>query len=244
MKEYSQLTLSQRYEIGALKKPGHRQQRIAEIVEPHPSTISRELRRNKSSNGYYPRAAHEQAQQRHLHKRRAYKWTGHWGRIIERKLRLQWSPEQISGWLFCQHHFSLSQERIYHHIRADRAAGGSLHTHLRLRLDPHRSKKATDYKGGLPNRISIDDRPPIVEEKTRIGDWEGDLMMGGQGGGALATLVDRKNRWARLQRVHTKQADQVADILIEGLKDHREKVQTLTVDKARNLPSMKKSPKP
>ena len=105
MKEYSQLTLSQRYAIGALKKAGHRQQRIAEIVEPHPSTISRELRRNKSSNGYYPRAAHEQAQQRHLHKRRAYKWTGHWGRIIERKLRLQWSPEQISGWLFCQHYF-------------------------------------------------------------------------------------------------------------------------------------------
>ena len=230
MKEYSQLPLSQRYEIGALKKAGHSQQRIAEIVETHPSTISRELRRNKSSNGYYPRAAHEQAQQRHLHKRRAYKWTGHWGRIIERKLRLQWSPEQISGWLFCQHHFSLSHERIYQHIRADRAAGGSLHTHLRLRLDTRRSKKATDYKGGLPNRISIDDRPPIVEEKTRIGDWEGDLMMGGQGGGALATLVDRKSRWTRLQRVHTKQADQVADILIEGLKDHREKVQTLTVD--------------
>ena len=55
-------------------------------------------------------------------------------------------------------------------------------------------------------------------------------MMGGQGGGALATLVDRKSRWTRLQRVHTKQAEEVADTLIEGLKDHREKVHTLTVD--------------
>ena len=58
----------------------------------------------------------------------------------------------------------------------------------------------TAYKGDLPNRISIDDRPPIVEEKTRIGDWEGDLMIGGQGGGALATLVDRKSRWTRLHQ--------------------------------------------
>ena len=69
-------------------------------------------------------------------------------------------------------------------------------------------------------------------------------MMGGQGGGALATLVDRKNRWARLQRVHTKQADQVADILIEGLKDHREKVQTLTVDNGTEFAQHEKSPKP
>ena len=230
MKEYSQLTLPPRYEISALRKAGHSQQRIAEIVGTHPSTISRELRRNKSNNGYHPRAAHEQVQQRHHHKRRAYKWTGHWRRLIEGKLRLQWSPEQISGWLFCHPRFSLSHERIYQHIRADRVAGGSLYTHLRHRLGTRRSFSSTDYKGRVPNRGSIDDRPLIVEEKTRIGDWEGDLMMGGQGGGALATLVDRKSRWTRLQRVHTKQAEEVADTLIEGLKDYRKRVHTLTVD--------------
>ena len=169
-------------------------------------------------------------QQRHRHKRRAYKWTGHWRRLIEGKLRLQWSPEQISGWLFCHHRFSLSHERIYQHIRADRVAGGSLYTDLRHRLGTRRSFSSTAYKGRVPNRVSIDDRPLIVEEKTRIGDWEGDLMMGGQGGGALATLVDRKSRWTRLQRVHTKQAEEVADTLIEGLKDYRKRVHTLTVD--------------
>ena len=126
-----------------------------------------------------------------------YKWTGHWSRLIEGKLRLQWSPEQISGWLFWHHRFSLSHERIYQHIRADRVAGGSLYTHLRHRLGTRRSFSSTDYKGRVSNRVSIDDRPLIVEEKTRIGDWEGDLMMGGQGGGALATLVDRKSRWTR-----------------------------------------------
>ena len=93
-----------------------------------------------------------------------------------------------------------------------------------------RSFSSTDYKGRVSNRVSLDDRPLIVEEKTRIGDWEGDRMMGGQGGGALATLVDRKSRWTRLQRVHTKQAEEVADTLIEGLKDYRKRVHTVTVD--------------
>ena len=213
------MTEHQRYQIYALKKVGHDQQTIAATVEVSPSTISRELRRNKSSNGYYPRAAHEQAQQRHLHKCRAYKWTGHWGRIIERKLRLQWSPEQISGWLFCQHHFSLSHERIYQHIRADRAAGGSLHTHLRLRLDTRRSKKATDYKGGLPNRISIDDRPPIVEEKTRIGDWEGDTIIGKGYQGVVATLVERKTQYMVLAKSKTKQAGSVFAKPFHGMPD-------------------------
>ena len=112
MKEYSPLTLPQRYEISALKKAGHTQERIAQIVGVHPATISRELRRNKSSNGYHPRAAHEQMQQRHRHKRRAYKWTAGWRRQVESKLRLQWSPEQISGWLLRHHGFSLSHERM------------------------------------------------------------------------------------------------------------------------------------
>ena len=102
--------------------------------------------------------------------------------------------------------------------------------HLRHRLGTRRSFFSTDYKGRLPNRVSIDDRRLIVEEKTRIGDWEGDLMIGGQGGGAFATLVNRKSRWPHLQRVHTKQAEEVADTLIEGLKDYRKRVHTLTVD--------------
>ncbi len=170
-------------------------------------------------------------QQRHRHKRRAYKWTAGRRRQVESKPRLQWSPEQISGWLVRHHGFSLSHERMYQHLCADRAGDGSLYTHVRHRSGSRRSPCSTTCKGDLPNRVSIDDRPPIVEGKTRIGDWEGDLMMGGQGGGALATLVDRKSRWTHLQRVvHTKQAEEVADNLIQGLKDHREKVHTLTVD--------------
>ena len=215
MKEYSPLTLPQRYEISALKKAGHTQQRIAQIVGVHRATISRELRRNKSSNRYHPRAAHEQMQQRHRHKRRAYKWTAGRRRQVESKLRLQWSPEQISGWLLRHYGFSLSHERMYQHLRADRAGGGSLYTHLRHRSGSRRSPSSTTCKGDLPNRVSIDDRPPIVEGKTRIGDWEGNLTIGGQGGGALATLVDRKSRWTHLQRVvHAKQAEEVADNLI------------------------------
>lgn len=230
MKEYTQLTLPQRYEISALRKAGQGPTQIARIVGKHRTTISRELKRNKSSNGYFAQAAHQRFQQRRVDRRRPPKWTGRCRRLVEGKLRHEWSPEQIAGWLGRSEGFSISHERIYQHIRIDRDGGGRLHTHLRRRPRPKRVQPKTAYKGSIPRRVSIDDRPAVVEEKTRIGDWEVDLIMGGHGGGGLLTLVERKSRFTRIERVVSKHADHVADILIGALDDLKEQVHTLTMD--------------
>ena len=82
MKEYTQLTLPQRYEISALHKVGQGPAQIARIVGVHRTTISRELRRNRSPNGYYPQAAHQRSQKRRIDRSRPLKWTGRCRRIV------------------------------------------------------------------------------------------------------------------------------------------------------------------
>ena len=230
MKGYSQLTLPQRYEISALDKAGHGPIAIAAVVGVHRTTISRELKRNKRPNGYFPQAADRRAQQRRQDRCRPLKWTGRCRQLVEGKLRHQWSPEQIANWLGRSEGISISHERIYQHIRSDQAEGGTLHTQLRHRLGPKRAITKMTYKGSIPNRVSIDERPAIVEAKQRIGDWEVDLMMGRQGGGALLTLVERKSRFTRIAPVDSKHADHVAEVLIDTLQDLKANIQTLTVD--------------
>jgi IS30 family transposase len=191
MKEYTPLTQPQRYEISALHKVGQGPTQIARIVGVHRTTISRELKRNQSLNGYYPQAAHQRSQKR---RQRPLKWTGRCRRLVEGKLRHEWSPQQIAGWLEQNEPFSISHEQIYQHIYMDRERGGRLHTHLHQHQQPKRISSKAAYKGSIPHRVFIDDCPAIVNEKTRIGDWEVDLMMGRHGGGGLLTLVDRKTR--------------------------------------------------
>jgi transposase, IS30 family len=101
---------------------------------------------------------------------------------------------------------------------------------LRQRLRPKRKQAKTPYKGSIAHRVSIEDRPTIVDEKTRLGDWEVDLMMGGHGGGGLLTLVERKSRFTRIERVVSKHADHVADVLIGALASLKKRVHTLTMD--------------
>jgi len=230
MKEYTQLTLPQRYEISALHKVGQGPAQIARMVGVHRTTISRELRRNRSPNGYYPQAAHQRSQKRRIDRSRPLKWTGRCRRIVEGKRRHEWSPEQMAGWLGRNEPFSISHERIYQHIHVDRGRGGRLHTHRRQHQQPKRVSSQSAYKGSMRHRVSMDNRPAIVDEKTRIGDWEVDLMMGGHGGGGLLTLVDRTTRFTRMESVLSKHADHVADVIIGALSDIKGQVHTLTMD--------------
>ena len=150
--------------------------------------------------------------------------------VREMKRNKTTSPEQIAGWLGRNEPFPISHERIYQHIHMDRDRGGLLHTHLRQQKRPKRISSKTAYRGSIPHRVSIDDRPALVEEKTRIGDGEVDLMMGGHGGACPLTLVDRKIRFTRIQPVLSKHADHIADVIIEALSEMKNQVHTLTVD--------------
>ena len=178
MKKYTQLTEVQRYQIEALKKAKKEQKDIAVIIGVSASTISREIRRNRGLRGYRPKQAHTKALIRRREAAKAIKMTAEVIDFIETKIQLDWSPEQVSGWLRLERNLILSHERIYQHVWADKRQGGDLYKHLR-QSNKKRKKQygSKDKRGQNRNRISIDKRPEIVERKTRIGDWEIDTVI-------------------------------------------------------------------
>jgi len=176
MRTYTQLTQEQRYQISVLLKIGQNQTEIAEMIGKHKSTISREVRRNRGQRGYRPKQAHQMSlNRRNKAKTRIQEAT--WA-LIESKLQEDWSPEQISDWLKQNTDIQVSHERIYLYIYVDKRAGGSLHQHLRCQKKHRKRYGGYDRRGKLPNRRSIDERPEIVDQRQRIGDWEVDTMIG------------------------------------------------------------------
>ena len=236
MGTYHQLTEYQRYQIYALKKAGHDQQCIAATVAVSPSTISRELRRNQGQRGYRPGQAHHKALARRRHKARATKMTAAVIERIEAGLRQEWSPEQIAGRLATTDGLRLSPQRIYQHIQADRQAGGTRYRHLRHSQKKRKKRYGkADARGQIKDRVSIDQRPAIVEEKSRIGDWEIDLVMGRLRTGALVSVVERRSRYTVLGKVPSKQAEHVAAATMKLLAPHKGHTETITADNGKEF---------
>ncbi|TXK94466.1 IS30 family transposase, partial [Methylococcaceae bacterium CS5] len=179
MNQYKQLTEGQRYQISALLKVETLQKDIALILGVSPPTISRELDRNTGKRGYRPKQAHIKAERRRQAAERSIKMTVEVVNLIETGIRLDWSPEQVSGWLEKEENIRISHERIYQHVWADKRQGGELYKHLR---QSHKKRKkkygAKDKRGQIRNRVSIEERPEVVETKTRIGDREIDTVTG------------------------------------------------------------------
>ncbi len=125
------LTQNERYQIYALRKAGHSIRTMAAHLGRSPSTISRELRRNRGRRGYRPAKAHEIACRRALRSRRQVRIDASQWQLVETLLRLHWSPEQIAHRTRLEGTLSISHEWIYRYIRADRARGGRLWKHLR-----------------------------------------------------------------------------------------------------------------
>jgi IS30 family transposase len=228
---YTQLTCEQRYQIKALLKMGHKQNQIAECIGVHKSTVSREIRRNRGQRGYRPKQAHGFAMSR---RRKAKKRISvdTW-KVVEEHIKTDWSPEQISGW-FKKEGISISHERIYQHIYANKQQGGSLWKHLRCQKKRRKRRGSNDRRGQIIDRVSIEKRPAVVDTRSRLGDWEVDLIIGNGHQGAMVTLTERKSRFTLLRKVTSKQADVVADTVIDLLKglDHLE---TITADNGREF---------
>lgn len=230
---YTQLTQEQRYQIYALLKMGHNQTEIADVIGKHKSTVCRELRRNKGLRGYRPKQANSQALNRRNHGRKRI--TEEWWQLIEMQLRLDWSPEQVSGWLQRHHEVRISHEWIYQHILADKQSGGDLYRHLRCQKKRRKRYGSYDRRGRIPNRTSIENRPAIVEERTRIGDWEVDTIIGKRHRQAIVTLTERKSRFSLLAKVNQRTADQVGDAVIELLQPLADRLHTLTADNGKEF---------
>ena len=236
MNHYSQLTQEQRYHIYGLQKARNSQTAIADSVGVHKSTISREVRRNRGDRGYRPQQAHQRALDKRQRAEKHVKFTEELKKIITEKILLDWSPDQISGYLQKDGYASISHERIYQFLITDKKAGGTLHTHLR-----HSGKKrkkrygSKDRRGQIKNRISIDERPKVVDKKLRIGDWEGDTIIGKQQQKAIVTLVDRASRIVRIGPVATKHSDVVATIMINLLTPMESTSHTVTLDNGKEF---------
>jgi len=236
MKPYKQLTYEQRCQIYVLKKRDLAQQAIADAIGASQSAVSRELKRNTGGRGYRYQQAQKMSEERRSQAAKALKMTTGMIALIESKLSHRWSPEQISGWLLVERGERLSAETIYQHIRTDKATGGSLYCHLRRRGKPYRPRsKAMAGRGYIKNRVSIDERPAIVDEKGRLGDWEIDLVIGKGHSGALVTIVERKTRFTVSTRIHDKSARTVTAATIALLNPFKEAVHTITADNGKEF---------
>ena len=208
---YLHLTCEQRCQIYALLQSGHSQAHIARQIGVDPSTISRELVRNTGARGYRFKQAHEKASQRREEASdKPRKMTPDLVELIEEKLtQEQWSPDQISGRLAKDGVAFVSHERIYQHVWKDKKDGGMLYLHLRHSGKKYNRRKGKNSGRGLiPNRVDIDQRPPIVAAKSRIGDWEADTIIGANHKGVVMSHVERTSKYTKLAKLH-KNADSV-----------------------------------
>jgi len=235
---YHHLTRDQRCQLYILKKRGESVIRIAEELGVHRSTIYRELKRNRGNKGYRYKQAQEKALARKsIVSKRRPKMTSETILLIKEKLALQWSPEQISGWLK-RHKYSLavSHETIYKYIWQDKSKGGLLYKQLRHNGKKYNKRsKGAAGRGCIPNRIDITERPSIVEEKSRLGDWELDTIIGKGHKGAIVSMVERASKLTKLVLVSNKTAKQVEEALIDRLTDVKEFVLTLTADNGKEF---------
>ena len=229
---YKQLTQDQRYQIKALLDNKITKTKIARTLGVDRSTINREIKRNSGKRGYRPKQAQRKALTRRQEKSKPRIGEEVWA-LVEKTLQDDWSPEQVSGRLKASG-ISVSHERIYQHVYADKRAGGTLWKHLRHPKKYRKRAGGRDRRGKIPNRRSIDQRPAIVDERSRIGDWEADLILGKKHQGVALTLTERKSRFTLLRTFPSKHADPITQGIKELLKwDAR--LKTITFDNGKEF---------
>lgn len=235
-RHYQQLTYEQRCQIYTLKKTGFSQRLIAQEVGVNQSTVSRELARNIGRRGYRYQQAHRLSCERRASAHHRTKMTPALLRIIEGRLRLQWSPEQISGWLRSTDYNWVSHESIYLHIWRDKRAGGDLYRQLRRqgkKYDKRRNGVST--RGHIKNRQGIETRPSIVDQRARLGDWEIDTVIGKKHQGAIVTIVERSTQKLLCRAIPNKTAKAVTQATIELLRPYKKYVHTITADNGKEF---------
>jgi IS30 family transposase len=219
---FKQLTYAQRCQIFALNRRGFSCRSIATDLGVHHSTISRELRRNGCRAGYHPTTAHQYYHARRY--QRAPIMTGRFVQVVLGKLFRKWSPTQISGWLDLHKMGRISPETIYRYIRA------RPHLQRHLRHQGKRYLRASDgRRGPIKDRVDISQRPQIVEQKLRLGDWELDTIAGA-GRAVLVSMVDRASKLCLLRVVARPNAVLVSRAILSTLGRPDVIVKTLTAD--------------
>jgi IS30 family transposase len=244
------LTLGEREEISRAMAAGQSVRSIALSLRRAPSTVSRELKRNGGQDGYRASQADQCAWDR-ARRPKPCKLVENrrLANIVASKLQLQWSPEQIAGWLkqlFSGYEdYQVSHETIYRslYIQARGALKKELLAHLRrtraMRRSRHHTQKTDDH-GKIVDAVSISERPATVEDRAIPGHWEGDLLCGSHNS-QIATLVERQTRYVMLVKVAGKDTETVINALIENAhKLPQELYKSLTWDRGKELAAHKR----
>ncbi len=247
---YTHLTEKERYVISHLKLAKFSLREIARRLGRHHTCISREIKRNGPT--YAPDAVYwyyftQPAAEKRRYKARSHRRQNYQPLVayVEDRLRMDWPPEVIAARICSDYpddeRMRISHETIYRWAYLDASQGGTLHKHLR-RQRPRR-RRQTRYGSGrrfIPGRVSIDQRPAVVETRERFGDWEGDTLEGAKGKGALATHVERKSRYLIAAKLPDKKAATMNVQSIAAFQKLPQLMrQTLTLDNGKEFSQFK-----
>lgn len=224
------LTSAQRYTIYSMYAQGFSQKEIAKVIEKHKSVVSRELKRNRTKSGHcsykYAETVIKERKERYRKKR---KFTGEIENRINRYMRQeQWSPEQIVGYCKEHNYAMVSVERIYQYIRLDKKLGGDLYKFCRHQLK--KRARPVGKRTPIPDRISIDQRPPD-ENGDKRGRWEMDLIVGPNNKDAMLTLTECSTNFIIINKLKNgKNADDVMEAAYRELLPYIGTIKSITTD--------------
>jgi transposase, IS30 family len=235
---HKHLSYYERCKIQVLDEEGYDQKYIAQTLGRAPSTISREFKRNKTHRlsrvrGWLYRGdyAQDEADERRKNKPKNIKFTDDIKQFVREKLALKWSPEQITGYAKVNSISCVSHECIYQFVLADKKAGGKLYLNLRQGHKKYRRRYGSGKRPSpIKNKVSIDLRPEVINNKSRLGDWEIDTVVGKGRKSNIVTVAERVSRKFVFKKVTTKAADIVANATINLLKPYEEFVHSVTAD--------------
>lgn len=246
---YTHLTPQERYVISHLKMAKYSLREIARRLGRHHTTISREIKRNGPTypGGVYWYYGLDPIIEKRRHRARSHRRQSHAPLVqyVEDKLRADWPPEVIAHRLHADfpqdERMRVSHETIYRWVFLDAEQSGTLFRHLSRRHKRRRKQKR--YGAGrrfIPDRVGIEERPAIVNERGRFGDWEADLVLGARGSGAIATHVERKSRYLMASLLADKRAESFNASAIPAYQAlPLELRQTLTLDNGKEFSRFK-----
>lgn len=232
MKNYQQLSDDERYQIGALRRVRYSVRAIARELGRSASTISREIRRNAypTDGRYKPLHACQMARGRRRRARQGTRYTMREWQIVRRLLQRKLSPKQVSGVLKRHRVISISHETIYQHVWDDRRYGGDLYTHLRQATKKRRKRYGHyDSRGRLAGKRPITARPPGAQNRSRIGHWEIDTVLG-TGRACILTIVDRKTGFVQIGKLAARTKEEVMKAMRHLVARHPNRYKSITAD--------------
>lgn len=218
----------ERVRIQTLLDTGNSIDDIAIYLNRHRSTIYREMKRAGEGIENYEAEIYHKSARKNMGRKVEREPSSETISLIERQiLNEQWSPEQISNWLKINNYETVSHTWIYQYIKNDKSEGGELSDNLRI---GSYSKGHKPYKGNIEDRVSIEKRPAIVNERRRLGDNEIDLIVGPKNKGAILTIIDRMSRHCILEKLTGKTSLEVSDKIIKLLNSSSNGPFTVTTD--------------